>query len=445
MCLNDRAFAIYRDGEYNRNMAKAGTRRDKHRRHDGMESSATTLVITIAFVFLLVLAIILSSSLIEAENLRRENAVERAYSDILMALRMGGDVDRMMRDEHVLGFGYYTHMGTPLYVWGDAYQRLPLTSFPSGTDINGSYSSYDSTTGVIDTVRYVSSVFVSPENLLRESGSVIEYPDLIYISFDASSYAERVRFLIAISFLACIGILAIYLIVLYIFTQNTRYRETLRRQESLVRLGQAARTLTHEIKNPLSAIRLEVAILKRNVPPSLIDDVAIIDHETDRLTKLTDKVSDYLRNPLGNPQLLDIVQELRILISLFPEGVRLRNDAEEGLLILFDPDRLRSVLENLIKNGVEACEGMDIDVEVSVEASEKDRCIIYVKDKGIGLSESDVKRIFDPFYTTKIHGSGIGLSISQQFVEAAGGRLRLYPGSYGGTTAEVILPLQARS
>ena len=294
-------------------------------------------------------------------------------------------------------------------------------------------------------MRYVSSVFVSPENLLRESGSVIEYPDLIYISFDASSYAERVRFLIAISFLACIGILAIYLIVLYIFTQNTRYRETLRRQESLVRLGQAARTLTHEIKNPLSAIRLEVAILKRNVPPSLIDDVAIIDHETDRLTKLTDKVSDYLRNPLGNPQLLDIVQELRILISLFPEGVRLRNDAEEGLLILFDPDRLRSVLENLIKNGVEACEGMDIDVEVSVEASEKDRCIIYVKDKGIGLSESDVKRIFDPFYTTKIHGSGIGLSISQQFVEAAGGRLRLYPGSYGGTTAEVILPLQARS
>ena len=426
-------------------MAKEERKQKKGEKGDRRESLVTTLIITLVFAFLLALAIILSSSLVEAENLRRENAVERAYSDILMALRMGGDVDRMMNDEHVLGFGYYTHMGTPLYIWGDAYQRLPLTSFPSGTDINGSYSSYNKTTDVIDTVRYVSSVFVSPDNLLRNSGAVIEYPDLIYISFDASSYAERVRFVIAMSFLACIGIFAIYLIVLRIFKQNTIYRETLRRQESLVRLGQAARTLTHEIKNPLSAIRLELAILKRNVPQSLIDDVAIIDHETDRLTKLTDKVSDYLRNPLGNPQLLDIVQELSILVSLFPHGVRLREDSSESFLVLFDPDRLRSVLENLIKNGVEACEGMTVDVEAEVTADDKNRCIIYIRDKGKGLDGSDTKRIFDPFYTTKIHGSGIGLSISQQFVEAAGGRLRLYPGSHGGTVAEIVLPLQARS
>ena len=426
-------------------MAKEERKQKKGEKGDRRESLVTTLIITLVFAFLLALAIILSSSLVEAENLRRENAVERAYSDILMALRMGGDVDRMMNDEHVLGFGYYTHMGTPLYIWGDAYQRLPLTSFPSGTDINGSYSSYNKTTDVIDTVRYVSSVFVSPDNLLRNSGAVIEYPDLIYISFDASSYAERVRFVIAMSFLACIGIFAIYLIVLRIFKQNTIYRETLRRQESLVRLGQAARTLTHEIKNPLSAIRLELAILKRNVPQSLIDDVAIIDHETDRLTKLTDKVSDYLRNPLGNPQLLDIVQELSILVSLFTHGVRLREDSSESFLVLFDPDRLRSVLENLIKNGVEACEGMTVDVEAEVTADDKNRCIIYIRDKGKGLDGSDTKRIFDPFYTTKIHGSGIGLSISQQFVEAAGGRLRLYPGSHGGTVAEIVLPLQARS
>lgn len=410
-----------------------------------MESRVTTAVITLVFAFLLVLVIILSSSLVEAENLRRENAVERAYSDILMTLRMGGDVGRMMADESVLGFGYYTHMGTPLYIWGDAYQRLPLTSFPSGSDINGSYTSYDNETDTIESVRYVSSVMASPDSLIRSGGSVIEYPDLIYISFDASHYAERVRFMIATSFLACIGIFAIYLIVLHIFSQNSRYRETLRRQESLVRLGQAARTLTHEIKNPLSAIRLEIAILKRNAPESLKDDVAIIDHETDRLTKLTDKVSDYLRNPLGNPELLDIVQEIQFLLSLFPSGVRLSQSSTEGLFIYFDKDRLRSVLENLIKNGVEACDGMDVDVEISVAAGERSRCIITVSDRGCGLDSSDLRHIFDPFYTTKIHGSGIGLSISQQFVEAAGGRLSLSPRQGGGTKAEVVLPLQARS
>ena len=419
-------------------------RKDKSRHNEGRENLVMTITITSVFAFLLGLAIILSTSLIEAENLRRENAIERAYSDILMTIRMGGDVDMIMDNGNVLGFGYYTHMGTPLYVWGDAYQRLPITSFPSGTDINGSYTSYNKATDVIDTVRYVSSVLVSPDNLLRSSGFVIEFPDIIYISFDASSYAERVRLMIAISFLVCIGILMLYLIVLRIFKQNAIYREMIRRQESLVRLGQAARTLTHEIKNPLSAIRLELAILKRNVPDSLIDDVRIIDHETDRLKKLTDKVSDYLRNPLGNPAILDIVVELRNLIQLFPQGVHWDESSEDSVIVQFDPERLRSVLENLLKNAVEACEGMAIDVEARVSYDKKGRCVVMIKDRGKGLGESDEKRIFDPFYTTKIHGSGIGLSISQQFVRAAGGSLRLYSREGGGTVAEVSLPCRIR-
>ena len=411
-------------------------------RGERREIFVLSLVISLVFLSLLVLTIFLSTSLVEAEYLRRDNAVERAYSDILMLLRMGGDVDRMMDDENVLGFGYYTHMGTPIYIWGDAYQRLPLTSFPSGSGINGAYSSYNRTTNVLDTVRYVSSVLVSPDSILRNSGSAIEYPDIIYISFDASSYADHVNLMVLVSIVVCTAIFVLYLIVLHLFKQNALYRETLRRQESLVRLGQAARTLTHEIKNPLSAIRLEIAILKRNVPASLSDDVAILDHETDRLTKLTDKVSDYLRNPVGNPKPVDIIQELKMLVSLFSGGVRLSGRSAESLIVLFDPDRLRSVLENLMKNGVEACEGMDIDVEVEAYDDGRGNCVVQVMDRGKGLGESDGKRIFDPFYTTKIHGSGIGLSISLQFVEAAGGKLRLYPRDGGGTTAEITLPLR---
>ena len=95
-----------------------------------------------------------------------------------------------------------------------------------------------------------------------------------------------------------------------------------------------------------------------------------------------------------------------------------------------------------MKNGVEACEGMDIDVEVEAYDDGRGNCVVQVMDRGKGLGESDGKRIFDPFYTTKIHGSGIGLSISLQFVEAAGGKLRLYPRDGGGTTAEITLPLR---
>ena len=407
---------------------------------EAREVLLTTIIITIVFTFLLGLAIFLSSSLVAAERLRMENAVERAYSNVIMALRLGGNMDRLLDDEQIMGFGYYTHMGTPLYIWGDAYQRLPMTSFPSGTGLDGAYSSYDDETGIIETVRYSSSVLFSPDNLFHEGSSPIEYPDIIYISFDASSFAERISMIIAFSVLACIAIAFLYLMVLRIFHQNSRYRETLRRQESLVRLGEAARTLTHEIKNPLSAIRIELAILKREVPPELMDDVRIIDHETDRLKKLTDKVSDYLRNPVGNPIALDIVNELKDLIPLFPDGVRWNRGSAESVIVQFDPDRLRSVLENLVKNAVEACEGKGVDVEIEVADDRRGHCHVYIRDRGKGLAESDGKRIFDPFYTTKIHGSGIGLAISQQFVRAADGSLRLYSRDGGGTVAEVSLP-----
>ncbi len=418
-------------------MAKEGKTRKKDF-HEGREGRLATVIITSLFVFLLALAIILSTSLVEAENLRLDNAVERAYSDVLMVLRIGGDIDRLMDDKHVLGFGYYTHTGTPMYIWGDAYQRLPITSFPNGTGFDGSYSFYDNATHIIETVRYVSSISIIPENIFRSDASLVEYPDIIYISFDASSFAIRVRYLVTVSILCCLAIVVLCFIVLRIFRQNTLYRETLRRQENLVRLGEAARTLTHEIKNPLSAIRLEIAILKRALPENLKEDVRILDQETERLRKLTDKVSDYLRNPLGKPHPVDIIEEIRTLIPLFPKDVRY--DLSAGsIIVLFDPERLRSVLENLVKNAVEACEGRDIDVDVEAMRDEKGGCYVFVRDRGKGLGESDEKRIFDPFYTTKIHGSGIGLSISQQFVRAAGGTLRLYPRDGGGAIAEVYL------
>ena len=443
MCLVVQSFALSPDGEYNLAMGK-DRRGNAGRMPDRREGLVTTIVITLVFAFLLILSIFLSSSLVAAEKLRMENAVERAYSNVIMALRIGGDVDRLLDDENVLGFGYYTHMGTPLYVWGNAYQRLPLTSFPYGTGLNGSYSSYDEETDIIETVRYASSVMITPGNIFRDGEDPLEFPGIIYVCFDASAFAERVTMLSVFSAIAFIVVILLYLMVLRIFQQNNVYRETLRRQESLVRLGEAARTLTHEIKNPLSAIRIELAILKREVPPSLMDDVRIIDHETDRLKKLTDKVSDYLRNPLGNPAILDIVVELRNLIQLFPQGVHWDESSEDSVIVQFDPERLRSVLENLLKNAVEACEGMAIDVEARVSYDKKGRCVVMIKDRGKGLGESDEKRIFDPFYTTKIHGSGIGLSISQQFVRAAGGSLRLYSREGGGTVAEVSLPCRIR-
>ena len=203
-------------------------------------------------------------------------------------------------------------------------------------------------------------------------------------------------------------------------------------------MGQAARTLTHEIKNPLSAIKLQLALLKRESPPELMDDIALIDSETRRLVALTDKVSDFLRNPRGNPANADLVETMRKLVQVFSHQIELVADIEPAV-VYFDADRLRSVLENLLKNAVEATEdGSPVECEISID--KRKQYHVYVRDRGIGIDAGEIRKIFDPFYTTKINGSGIGLAITRQFVEAAGGSISLYPRIGGGTVAEIVIP-----
>ena len=403
------------------------------------EAAAANAVITICFMVLLILAIILSLVIVTSERLRLENSVERAYSSVFLALSQG-NLDSAVLGSDVLGFGYYSSTGNALYIWGDAYQRLPITIFPDAAD---SYvTSYDEERGVIESVRYVSDTVFVPENLFRSSGSVLEYPDILYLAFDASPVMSRIRLVTVTAIISVAAILLLYIIVLQIAAQNREYRTRLHKQQNLVSLGEAARTLTHEIKNPLSAIRLQLALLKREADPVLLDDIMVIDQETARLTELTDRVSDFIRNPLGTPERVDLVSTIETLIPLFSHRIVLTAVPDGPVYVMFDPSRLRSVIENLLKNAVEATEGDD-PVECSVER-EKDAYRVAVRDRGVGINDEDKAKIFDPFYTTKINGSGIGLSIASQFLSAAGGSIALYSREGGGTSAEFTVPIPGR-
>ena len=146
------------------------------------ETLATNAVITLCFIALLLLAIVLSFVIITSERLRLENSVERAYSSVFLALSQGS-IDSAVLGPDVLGFGYYSSTGNALYTWGDAYQRLPITRFPDASD---SYvTSYDEARGMIESVRYVSDTVLVPENLFRNGGGVLEYPDILYLAFNA--------------------------------------------------------------------------------------------------------------------------------------------------------------------------------------------------------------------------------------------------------------------
>ena len=360
---------------------------------------------------------------------------------MIVALQRGEEVIPVaFQNRKVLGFGYYTHTGSPIYTWGDAYRILPFSMFDDSSSIADTMISYDSETGIIECMRYVESITFDLDNLFRRSGEMLELPDIVYLSFDASVFFERIAITRVVSGCAFAVVIILYFLIMRILRENRRIRETMRKQENLISLGEAARTLTHEIKNPLSAITIQLAILKREVRPEVLPDLMIIDHEMERLRKLTNRVSEFLRNPIGQPEMVNLVEEVESLVPLFHGSVRVVGPKIAKAYVFFDKDKLRSVIENLMKNAVEACDGMDVDVEVEVTADSTGDFHLFVRDRGCGIKAEDQKRIFDPFFTTKINGSGIGLSISNQFIKAAGGSLRLYSRDGGGTTAEAVFP-----
>ena len=183
---------------------------------------------------------------------------------------------------------------------------------------------------------------------------------------------------------------------------------------------------------------IQSALMRKLLPEEFQPDLDVIDHEITRLTNLTNRVSEFLKNPSGNPEKIELVGFIKDIARLFKGGIPV--DADSDLInVRFDTDRARSVFENLIKNATESCEGRDPEVRVEIRHRHK-LVTVKVLDRGDGLPKETREKLFDPFFTTKIHGSGIGLAISKQFVEAQGGSLKLYEREGGGTVAEVNLP-----
>ena len=403
------------------------------------------ILISLCFLSVFALMLVLSVTFVSVAELELENSTERAFNAVLMAFRdSDSPIESVMAEYSINGVGIYSASGNLLYSAGSVYPRLPVNLFSSMESNKGTSSllSFDSRSNVVEYIRASSqAVIPTTESILLPIRNIsLSYPNIIYLSIDASSYSDELVRLRILSLVLLLVTLLVYILVLYVYRQNKKYKALLVRQESLVSLGEAARTLTHEIKNPLSAITIQIALLKRTVAKENMEDLYTIEHETKRLIELTDKVSDFLRKPLGEPKRIDAVKEIKELFPLFKDEIIYEPESLESVFTEFDPNRFRSVFENLIKNAIEATrEGEVPEVSINIRRVRKGKIEITVKDRGVGIDAKDQKKIFDPFFTTKIHGSGIGLSISMQFVKAVGGELVLKRRSGGGTAAIVTL------
>ena len=227
------------------------------------------------------------------------------------------------------------------------------------------------------------------------------------------------------------------------------YRDKLVLSERHAAWSQMARKVAHEVKNPLTPIAISVSDLKRSYDLQRPDFPAVLDQavrtifaEVDSLKRLLQEFSDFARFPaptLAPVQAQALLDDLRALYSHEVEEGRLRvGMAPSPITLQADAGQLRQALVNLVKNGLEAVNGSGT---VTVEARPAGPSAEFtVTDSGPGLTAEQRASLFTPGFTTKTHGSGLGLTIVDRIVSEHGGTIAVQSDEGRGTTFVIRLP-----
>jgi signal transduction histidine kinase len=221
-------------------------------------------------------------------------------------------------------------------------------------------------------------------------------------------------------------------------------KHAMQRAEQLAAVGRLAASVAHEIRNPLTSIKMLIGVALRGGALTA-DDLGVIYGEIARLERTVQGLLDFARLPQPNRRLCDLNESATRAVEL----VRARaaqqqvaitvSPSQRPALVLADAGQLGTVLVNLLLNALDATpSGGRIAVEVghapdgAVQAT--------VRDTGPGVPAEIADRLFEPFATTKPTGTGLGLNISRRVAEAHGGRLEAANGSEGGACFTLTLP-----
>jgi len=227
-------------------------------------------------------------------------------------------------------------------------------------------------------------------------------------------------------------------------------QEALIEGERLAAIGQVTATVSHEIRNPLSTI----AASAYSIRSRMTDEKAEFNRPLDRIernvarcVRITEELLDFSRNPRIEPETTDVDDWLAQTLQSedLPDNLTVRFEPGTGILMDLDRHWLGRCLRNLVMNAYEASREMHADpdpVIVTVESEVKsDRLEIRVRDKGPGVSENDLDRIFEPLFSTRNFGSGLGLPFVKRLMELMKGGISITSRDNAGTTATLWIEI----
>ena len=233
-----------------------------------------------------------------------------------------------------------------------------------------------------------------------------------------------------------------------------RFQREAAQRERLSSLGRLSTVVAHEIRNPLMIIRTALRTLKQGTghAPEVDAAIADIDGEVTRLNRIVTEVLDFARPIKFDLAPVDInalcEDAVRAVASEEP-GIAAHLDLDRQLEpVVTDGERIRLALVNLLTNARQAvlarAEGSrngDRPIDVITRNSTPGRVSIEVRDRGIGIAADDLGRVFDPFFTTRRTGTGLGLALTRRIIEGLGGTITVSSRAGEGTDVRIELPM----
>ena len=234
----------------------------------------------------------------------------------------------------------------------------------------------------------------------------------------------------------------------HLSNENRQLFRSLLQADKLAALGTISAGMAHEIKNPLASIKGMTQVLEENLAdPNFIKKYQeVVCRQIDRMNNLVEKLLRFGHPPgltLAQLELNQVIEETLALLSDQCKKKGIRIDLELGKLPQMEGDfeQLEQLFMNLILNAIQAMPDGGV---LSIRTSSLSLLCVEISDSGIGIPDDKIDRIFDPFFSTRDEGVGMGLAVAYRIVKEHGGRIQVESKVGKGTTFKLWLPLQPK-